>query len=262
VEGAHRADEPGDRGHLTDPAALWSGATYERVAETFGPIYARVVGALEPAAGERYLDVACGTGDVAILAARAGAEATGLDISADQLGKARAAAAAAGLTIRFDEGDVQELPYGAGEFDAVSSTFGLIFAPDHERVAAGLARVCRPGGRLAITSWPDDDWWRLGVELGRIDATDLDARSWAHEGHVRGLLDASFDLRFEPGTWTIEAGSAEELWELVAESVPPIRHWLEGLEPARRAEVDAAYLEFLAGGKLTRTYRLVLGARR
>jgi SAM-dependent methyltransferase len=197
-----------------------------------------------------------------MLVARTGADVTGLDISPDQLEKARAAAASAGLAIRFDEGDVQDLPYEDAEFDAVSSTFGLIFAPDHERVAGGLARVCRPGGRLAITAWPDDEWWRLGVELGRVDPSDGDARAWAREDHVRGLLDGTFELRFESGTWTIEAGSAEALWELVAQSVPTVRNWLAGLEPGRRAEVDAAYLDFLADGRLERTYRLVLGTRR
>jgi ubiquinone/menaquinone biosynthesis C-methylase UbiE len=83
---------------------------------------------LAPGPGERFLDLACGTGAVALLAAKARADVVGLDISPGQLAKARDAAAEAGLDIRFDEGDAQELPYGDGAFDVVASAFGVIFA--------------------------------------------------------------------------------------------------------------------------------------
>lgn len=79
---------------------------------------------------------------------------------------------------------------------------------------------------------------------------------------MRSLLGDAFDLPFETGTWTIEAESAAALWEPLSASVPPIRSWLAGLAPARRAEVDAAYLDFLADGTLSREYVLVLGERR
>ena len=241
---------------------MWSGATYERVAETFVPIHARVVDALSPRSGERFLDLACGTGDMAILAAKAGAEVTGLDISADQLEKARTAATAVGVRVRFDEGDVQELPYEDASFDAVASTFGLIFADSHERVAGEVARVCQPGGRLAITAWPSDEWWELGSSLGRDYGPGDDARGWSREDYVRGLLADSFELRFESGTWTIRAESPAALWKLLSASVPPMRRWLEGLDPVKRADVEAAYVDFFAGGKLVRSYVLVLGTRR
>src|SRR4029077_10911999 len=136
----------------------WSGASYERMAETFTAIHDRVVETLAIEPGARVLDVACGTGGVALRAAQAGADVVGVDISADPLAKARAAAEAEGLAIRFDEGDCQELPYRGAEFDGVASAFGAIFAPDHERAAAELARACRPGGRLALTAWPADHW--------------------------------------------------------------------------------------------------------
>ena len=112
-------------------ADTWSGASYERIAETFAPIHDRVVEALALEPGARVLDVACGTGGIALRAARAGADVVGIDISPDQLAKARRAAAEEGLAIRLDDGDCQELPYGEAEFDAVASAFGAIFAPDH-----------------------------------------------------------------------------------------------------------------------------------
>jgi SAM-dependent methyltransferase len=217
---------------------------------------------LAPGGGDRFLDLACGTGGVALIAARTGTDVTGIDISADQLDKARAAAAEAGLSIRFDEGDVQQLPYEDASFDVLASAFGLIFAPSDERTVAELIRVCRHAGRLAITAWPRDEWSDLAAALGREPPPGDDARAWAREDYVRSLLGEAFELRFERGTWVVEAESPALLWELLSTSVPPLRLWLAELGPARRAEVDAAYLEFLGSGTLHRDYVLTLGVRR
>src|SRR4029078_12981293 len=103
--------------------ALWGGASYERIATALTPIHERVVQTLALEPGEQFLDLACGTGAVALLAAESGAGTVGLDISPAQLVKARTAAAEAGLDIRFDEGDAQELPYGDAAFDVVASAF-------------------------------------------------------------------------------------------------------------------------------------------
>ena len=243
-------------------ADTWSGASYERIAETFAPIHDRVVAvlAIEPEA--RVLDVACGTGGVALRAARAGADVTGIDISADQLAKARRAAAEEGLPIRFDEGDCQKLPYGDAEFDAVASVFGAIFAPDQGRTAAELARVCRPGGRLALTAWPKDEWSDLAERAGRTFSPGPDACEWAREEHVRSLLGEAFNLELQAGVWRIEAASGEELWELASTSMPPLRAWLAEQSDEARAHAERVYLEHLASGVLARDYMLVLGTRR
>ena len=243
-------------------ADTWSGASYERIAETFAPIHDRVVAALEIEPGTRLLDVGCGTGGVALRAAQAGANVTGIDISPDQLAKARAAAAEAGLAIQFDEGDAQELPYADGEFDAVASVFGAVFAPDHRRTAVELARVSRPGGRLALTAWPADEWSEVHARAGRIFVEDADAREWADEEHVRKLLGDAFDLEFQTGEWRIEADSGEELWELASTSMPPLRAWLAEQSEEGRACAEKVYLEALASGVLARNYTLVLGTRR
>jgi SAM-dependent methyltransferase len=107
--------------------------------------------ALEP--GLRLLDVACGSGNLAIPAARAGAIVTGVDIATNLLEQARARAESEGLTIRFDEGDAENLPYADAAFDVVVTMFGAMFAPRPELVAAELTRVCRPGGRIAMANW-------------------------------------------------------------------------------------------------------------
>lgn len=251
------------RGVAGSVADAWSGASYERVAETFAPIHDRVVEALALRPGDRVLDVACGTGGVALRAARGGADTVGIDISAEQLAKARDAAAAEGLKIRFDEGDCQQLPYADAEFDAVASAFGAIFAADQQRAAAELARVCRRGGRLALTAWPEDDWTATHERAGRtFGDDDADAREWAKEEHVSALLGGAFELDFSTGIWRVEADSGDALWEFLSTSVPPLRAWLAELDDAARAHAERVYLEFLAPGVVEREYVLVAGTRR
>jgi ubiquinone/menaquinone biosynthesis C-methylase UbiE len=243
-------------------ADIWSGASYERLAETYAPIHDRVVEALGLEPGMRVLDVACGTGAVALRAARAGADVIGIDISADQLAKAQAAADSEGLAIRFEEGDCQELPYPDAEFDAVASTFGAIFASDHERTAGQLARVCRPGGRLAMTAWTKDAWSEQHARAGRTFLLEADAREWSEEETVRRLLGDAFELELQAGAWRVEAESAEGLWELLSNSMPPLRSWLAEQTEAARTHANSVYLEFLAAGVLEREYVLILGTRR
>jgi ubiquinone/menaquinone biosynthesis C-methylase UbiE len=246
------------------PSAVdtWSGASYERMAETFAPIHDRMVDALALEPGSRVLDVACGPGGVALRAARAGADVVGIDISADQLAKARSAADAESLAIRFDEGDFQELPYADGEFDRVASAFGAIFAGDHERAAAQLARVCRPGGRLALTAWPEDEWTAVNARAGRTFPPGPAASDWAREEHVRALLGEAFDLELQSGKWRIEADSGQALWELASTSMPPLRAWLTEQSDEVRARAEQVYLDYFAPGVFEREYVLVLGIRR
>lgn len=106
--------------------------------------------------GTRLLDVGCGSGQLALIAARAGAVVTGCDISTNWLEKARTRAAAEGLEISFDEGDAESLPYEDAQFDAVVSLVGAMFAPQPDLVASELTRVCRPGGIIAMANWTPD----------------------------------------------------------------------------------------------------------
>jgi SAM-dependent methyltransferase len=133
--------------------ATWMSGDFGQIARSFAPGAAEFVARLGLQPGQRVLDVACGTGNLSLPAARAGAVVTGLDIALNLLKQARAEAAAEGLPIRFDEGDAEELPYADASFDAVVTMFGAMFAPRPERAAAELLRVCRPGGRVAMANW-------------------------------------------------------------------------------------------------------------
>jgi SAM-dependent methyltransferase len=106
---------------------------------------------IEP--GTTLLDVACGSGQLALIAARRGARVTGVDIATNSILAARGRAAAEGIDARFDEGDAEDLPYPDASFDLVASIYGAMFAPRPDRVSAELLRVCRPGGRLAMANW-------------------------------------------------------------------------------------------------------------
>jgi len=133
--------------------ATWNTGDYDKFcrymqkdAETF---YERL--GVKP--GTKLLDVACGAGQLALIAARAGAEVTGSDIAPSWIEKAKARAAEERLAVKFEEGDAEALPYGDGEFEVVVSLIGAMFAPRPELVAAELTRVCRPGGTIAMANW-------------------------------------------------------------------------------------------------------------
>jgi len=103
--------------------------------------------------GTSLLDVACGSGQLALIAASMGANVTGLDIATNAILAARGRAASEGYDVRFDEGDAEALPYEAARFDVVASLFGAMFAPRPQLVATEFLRVCRPGGRIAMGNW-------------------------------------------------------------------------------------------------------------
>ena len=129
---------------------VWGQGSYEETALELAPVSEVAVAALGIAAGERLLDLACGSGNAALLADAAGARVTGLDASPRLLDVARARVPAG----EFVQGDAAALPFGDGAFDAAVSVFGLIFAKPAETAVAELARAVRPGGRIAITTWP------------------------------------------------------------------------------------------------------------
>ena len=144
--------------HNQRPAAVWSsgGADYDRISRGIADSIEHCVTRLDPQPGERILDLATGTGWTSRQVALRGATVTGVDIAVDLIAAARAAAQAKGLEIDYRIGDAESLPFEAGEFAAVISTCGIMFASRPEAAAAELARVTRKGGRIALTTWLSD----------------------------------------------------------------------------------------------------------
>lgn len=250
---------------LRGVGAMWGGADYDRLARTFAPVHDRLVAALGPQADERWLDLATGTGEVALRAARAGAEVVALDVSERLLAQAREKPG--GDTVDWILGDVQRLPFEDASFDVVSSAFGVIFGPDVEAVARGLGRVCRPTGRLGLTTWvPDDAFdslWRPFVD----EAPAFDTDRWGTRESLAELL-MEFELEIEGGEWVQEAESLEALWSFYVSAVPPLKALHASLEPERQAEMRQvaidAHRPYATGDgvRVPREYLLVLGRRR
>ena len=136
--------------------AMWMAGDFGEIAKLNSHGAEDFVGRLQLKPGTKVLDVACGTGNQSIPAARAGAEGIGLDIATNLLEQARKRAADEKLKIEFVEGDAEKLPYDAARFDVVVSMFGAMFAPRPEVVASELLRVCRPGGLIAMGNWTPD----------------------------------------------------------------------------------------------------------
>ena len=197
--------------------AIWARGDYHAIArQMFWEVGARVVGRVGVKPGDHVCDVACGTGNAALRAAAAGARVVGIDLTPELLEVGRRLAAEAGLDIEWVIGDAEALPASDASFDVVLSTFGCMFAPQHELAARELMRVLRPGGRLAITSWTRES---SIAELGQIAIAHLPAapgpsRSpfmWGSEEHVRRLFaDDEVDLQFERETIEFRFDSAEQ----------------------------------------------------
>ncbi len=133
--------------------ALWTAGDFGEIAKSYAAGAEEFVRNLNLQPGMRVLDVACGTGNLALPAARLGAVVTGVDIAPNLLEEARETARREALVVQFDEGDAEALPYKDGNFDAVITMFGAMFAPRPHLTAGELKRVCRPSGLIAMANW-------------------------------------------------------------------------------------------------------------
>jgi 2-polyprenyl-3-methyl-5-hydroxy-6-metoxy-1,4-benzoquinol methylase len=180
----------------------WSAGDYGRIAKNLEPGATAFLSRIPIEPGTLVLDVACGAGQVAFPAARAGARVTGIDIAPNLIEQARQRAEAEGIKIQFDEGDAEQLPYEDGSFDLVISLIGAMFAPRPDRVAAELMRVCRPGGRIVMGNWtPEGFVGSMFMTVGRhVPPPDLmpSPLQWGEDVVVRNRLqDGSTNLRLQ-----------------------------------------------------------------
>ena len=170
----------------------WMAGDFGRIARITASEAEAFVGRLPIAPGVRVLDVACGTGNLAIPAARKGATVTGLDLAPNLLQQAHERAAAEGVSVSFDEGDAEHLPYGDGQFDIVMSMFGAMFAPRPELVASEFARVCRSGGTITLANWTAEGFVGKAFAVsGSQNPPPADLPSpllWGNEATVRERL--------------------------------------------------------------------------
>jgi SAM-dependent methyltransferase len=186
--------------------ATWAAGDYAAVAELIDDAPPRdLLARAELRPGLEVLDVATGTGNVAIKAAAAGTQVVGLDLTPELLETARRRVARYAVSIDWVEGDAEQLPFADERFDRVLSVFGVQFAPRHQIVAGELARVCRPGGLIGLVNWtPEGLIGELFKVLGRYLPAPPDYASppalWGDEDHVRGLFaDKQVEFEFARG---------------------------------------------------------------
>ena len=222
--------------------AMWTAGDYPDIARRIVAVGEYLAERANAAPGIELLDVATGSGNVSIPAARAGAKVTGLDLTPKLLEAQRARAATEGVEIELIEGDAEELPFDADSFDRVTSCFGVMFAPRQKLAADELVRVARPGGSIVVAAWTPDGF------IGRNFSTTApympepppELKSpvmWGDERHVRALFeDTGVELEFERRAVTFTSESPQAWQTEEEQKLGPAVMAKAALEPQGRWE--------------------------
>ena len=262
--------------HNERPSKVWSagGDNYNEVSRGIADSIEHCVLRLNPRPGERILDLATGTGWTSRVVARRGAKVTGVDIAAGLLESAERQAAAEHLPIRYVPGDAESLPFEDASFDAIVSTCGVMFASRPDAAARELARVCRPGGRIAITTWTSDGNLFKMFQVMKAYMPPPAAPAppspfeWGNTDRIRQLLGEDFELKFERAVSYYREPSADAAWETFSTSYGPTKTLAESLDPSRRQALRADFVAFHAGFPtalgicVPREYWLTVGIRK
>jgi ubiquinone/menaquinone biosynthesis C-methylase UbiE len=233
--------------------ATWAAGDYSVIGITLQIIGERICEAVDIQSGERVLDVAAGNGNASLAAARHWCDVVATDYVGALLDRARARAIAEGLQIEFHEADAEALPFAEGSFDVVLSTFGAMFAPDQEKAASELIRVCRPGGRIGLANWtPDGFAGELFRTFGRYVPPPPGVRSpalWGTDQRIKELFNGHgivatrrhFDFRYKsPAHWL----------EISRSYFGPTNRAFKALDVAKQEALEADLMELV--GRMNR----------
>jgi SAM-dependent methyltransferase len=255
-------------------SVMWGNGPYQRITETVSDIHHLVIERLGPKSGIRWLDLACGTGAVAELAAGAGASVTGVDLAPALIETARNRAKEQTLEIDYRVGDCERLDLDDASYHRLSSTCGIMFAPDHAATAHELARVVVPGGQIALANWtPEGGLGQMFTMMRPFLPTPPPGAgnpfAWGREEVVRELLGNAFELDIEEHVSTVNVSTGEEYWQLFSSSYGPTKTAAEALDEDRRDQFRQTWVDFFdsryrtaAGVSHTRQYLLIMGTRR
>jgi SAM-dependent methyltransferase len=226
--------------------AMWAKGDFSEVAHLVVPVAEKLAEALELVPDEEVLDVACGSGNGAIAAARrTWRRTTGADFVPALLDRGRERATAERLDVEFVEADAQDLPFGEASFDVTMSIFGVMFAPDHQRAADELLRVTKPGGRIGVSSWcPDGGLQNFFAAIVKHTGGPPPGMTppvlWGDESHVRELFgDAVHGLKAERLKSRQAFRTAEHYIEFFRNFFGPIKTAFEAVGPEGEAELTA-----------------------
>ncbi|MBA2730718.1 MAG: class I SAM-dependent methyltransferase [Euzebyaceae bacterium] len=226
----------------------WAAGDFSVIATALYPTAEVLCDDVDFSSGQTVLDVACGSGNVAIAAARRHTAVTGIDYVPALLDRGRQRAAAEGLDIEFREADAEALPFEDGSFDVVLSAFGVMFAPNQEQAAAELLRVCRPGGRIGLANWTPGsapaDLFRLSAQFVATPPPPAAQPpiAWGTAGRLHELFgDQAAALRLHDRVWLARFDSAQHWVDTYRAYFGPVHAMFATLDE-RRAEEYAAGL--------------------
>ncbi len=221
---------------------LWSSGNYASAMHTIATVGTRAVEAAGVTGDDVVLDVACGNGNATIPAAKTGAKVTGIDITPSLLEAGKAAAAEAGVDIEWVEGDAQKLPFDDESFDVVTSVFGCMFVPDQRAEAQEMARVLKPGGRMAVCAWtPEGTIGGMFITIAKHRPPPPEGFQppilWGNEDHVRQLFEGTgVGLDIERTAVEFQSDSLEEFFAEMERDLPPMVSSRALLEPEGKYE--------------------------
>jgi ubiquinone/menaquinone biosynthesis C-methylase UbiE len=226
----------------------WSSGDYAVVGTTLQIVGEELCEALDLRAGQRVLDVAAGNGNATLAAARRWCNVVSTDYVGALLERGRQRATADGLSVEFKEADAEALPFRDGEFDAVLSTFGVMFTPNQDRAAAELARVCRRGGKIGLANWtPEGFIGQLFKTLGKYLPPPAGAKSpalWGTEARLKEMFGASAgDIRAERRNFVFRYKTPEHFLDIFRTYYGPVLKAFGALDAANQ---DALKRDMLA----------------
>lgn len=217
--------------------AAWASGDYARIGVTLQIVGETLAEAMDLPAGASALDVAAGNGNATLALARRGAAVVSTDYVPALLDRGRQRAEAEGLPIAFQVADAEALPFADASFDAVASTFGVMFAPDQDRAAAEMLRVCRPGGRIGLANWtPDSFIGEVFRTLGRYMPPPSGLRPPSRWGD-RAWIEAAFGpaataIAFTPRFFVFRYASPQDFLDEFRRFYGPIHKAFLALDPA------------------------------
>lgn len=228
----------------------WSSGDYGRIGVTLQLVGEKLAEAMDVAPDARALDVAAGNGNVTLALARRGAQVTSTDYVPSLLAKGRERADAEGMAIAFQTADAEALPFGDGAFDAVASTFGVMFAPNQAQAAAELLRVCRPGGVIGLANWtPQSFIGALFKTIGRHAPPPAGLSSpalWGDEAWIRQRFAAAADIRCQRDVFVFRYRSPQCFVEEFRTFYGPTHKAFEAVGAQGAAALEADLLETVA----------------
>src|SRR5258705_8563616 len=231
--------------------ATWASGDYHMIGTQIAIVADLLIEALDLHSTERVLDVATGSGNAAMAAARRGCAVVGLDFVPALLIRARRRTEADGLEADFVAGDAEDLPFDDDSFDVVSSVFGAMFAPDQDKTASELARVCRPGGRIGLVAHtPDGFIGQLFRTNARHVSPPAGLRSpvlWGTDERLRELFgDVSTEIRSFRRTYVFRYRSPEDFLQYWRTFYGPSMKAFEAVGEARPGSLQADLLNLIA----------------